>query len=304
MRNRTNRHALSLLLLVLLTPPLAAQDIPNSQDHPLISRYPGQTIRAYDVKEFDQYNLVLSVNRTGAPEKIDKLEGKVTRITYRNPAGRSTAEIFRNFEDALKAAGAQIFFSCAGRDCGTPIRWTPVNGIRDMGGLIQNRYAAAKVKKAGAETFVSVFVGGQSTQVDVIEPKPVETGLVTVNADAMAAGIDAEGHIAIYSILFDTGRSTLKPESRAVIAEIAKLLNNRPTLKLFVVGHTDGSGGLESNMKLSRDRAAAVTQSLTSDHGIAAARLSAQGVGPLSPVASNGTEEGRAKNRRVDLVAQ
>lgn len=281
-----------------------AQDIANSQDHPIISRYPGQTIHRYDVKEFDQYNLVLSVNKTGAPEKVKKLEGKVTRIYYRNPAGRSTTEIFRNFEDALRRSAAQVLFSCAASACGTPIRWTSVNGIRSMGGVADNRYVAARAMKDGAEVFVSVFVGGQSTAIDVVELKPMEGGLVTVNADALAAGIDAEGHIALYSILFDTGQSTLKAESSTAIAEIAKLLKNRPALKLFVVGHTDSTGGFELNMRLSRDRAAAVTQSLVSDHGIAAARLKPQGVGPLSPVASNSTEEGRAKNRRVDLVAQ
>lgn len=298
-------NSIQLLFVALLFPVLVlAQDIPNSQDHPLISRYPGQTIRSYDVKEFDQYNLVLGVNKTGAPEKVNKLEGKVTRIYYRNPAGRSTTEIFRNFEEALRGSAAQILFSCAARDCGTPIRWTPVNGIRDMGGVIHNRYVAARAMKDRAEVFISVFVGGQSTAIDVIELKPMETGLVTVDADAMATGIDADGHIAIYAILFDTGQASLKPESRAAIAEIAKLLKSRPVLKLFVVGHTDSTGGFEMNMRLSRDRAAAVTQSLANDHGIAGTRLSPQGVGPLSPVASNATEEGRARNRRVDLVAQ
>ena len=214
-------------LLVLLTAAVFAQDIRESHDHPLISRYPGQIIRSFDVKEFDQYNLVLSVDRTGAPEKIEKVEGKVTRINYRNPPGRSTTEIFRNFEDALRSAGAQILFSCAGRACGTPIRWTNVNGIRDMGGQVDNRYVAARVMKDKVPARISVFVGGGATQVDVIELKPMESGLVTVDADALSAGIDAEGHIAVYAILFDTGKSTLKPESRAAISEIAKLLKNR-----------------------------------------------------------------------------
>lgn len=295
---------IQLPLLIFFPLVVCAQDIANSQDHPVISRYPGQTIRQFDVKEFDQYNLVLSVDKTGAPEKVKKLEGKVTRIYYRNPPGRSTTEIFRNFEDGLKNGGAQILFSCTGRECGTPIRWTPINGIRDMGGQIHNRYVAARAMKDGAEVFVSVFVGGQSTAIDVVELKPMEAGLVAVNADALAAGIDADGHIAVYAILFDTGNATLKPESKTAIAEIAKLLKSRMDLKLFVVGHTDSTGGFESNLRLSRDRAAAVTQSLISDHGIAARRLSAQGVGPLAPVASNNSDESRAKNRRVDLVAQ
>lgn len=302
--NTTKLICTSTLLVVLLPVLVFAQDIANSQDHPLISRYPGQSIRGYDVKEYDQYNLVLSVDKAGAPEKTRKLAGKVTRVYYRNPVGRSTSEIFRNFEDGLRGAGAQVLFSCAANACGTPIRWTKVNGIRSMGGQIDNRYVAGKLTKAGAESFVAVFVGSGGTQIDIIEPKPMEGGLVTVNADALSAGIDAEGHIAVYAILFDTGQSTLKPESSAAIAEIAKLLKNRMDLKLFVVGHTDNTGGFEMNMKLSRDRAAAVTQSLVSDNGIAAARLTPQGVGPLAPVSSNSTDEGRAKNRRVDLVAQ
>lgn len=296
---------IQILLFLIAFPILSlAQDIPNSQDHPLISRYPGQTIRRFDVKEFDQYNLVLSIEKTGAPNRVKKLEGKVTRIFYNNPQGRSTTEIFRNFEDGIRRGGGQILFACAGNACGTPIRWTTFNGVRAMGAQIDNRYVSARAMKNGVEMFVSVFVGSQSTQLDVVEIKPMEAGLVSVDADALAAGIDAEGHIAVYAILFDTGKSTLRPESRTAIAEIAKLMTSRTSLKLFVVGHTDSTGGFESNMRLSRDRAAAVTQSLVADHGIAAARLMAHGVGPLSPVASNSTEEGRAKNRRVELVAQ
>ena len=302
MRCTNSSTSIHVLFLLLVFPVLIlAQDIPNSQDHPLISRYPGQTIRGFDVKEFDQYNLVLSVDKTGAPEKVRKLEGKVTRINYRNPAGRSTTEIFRNFEDGLRRGGAQILFACAANACGSPIRWTSVNGIRSMGGQIDNRYVAGRLTKAGAEAFLSVYVGSGSTQVDIIEPKPMEGGLVTVDADALAAGIDAEGHVAVYAILFDTGQSTLKPESQPAIPEIAKLLKNRTDLKLFVVGHTDNTGGFDLNMRLSRDRANAVIQSLVSDHGIAAARLTPHGVGPLAPVSTNSTEEGRAKNRRTDF---
>jgi outer membrane protein OmpA-like peptidoglycan-associated protein len=71
-----------------------------------------------------------------------------------------------------------------------------------------------------------------------------------------------------------------------------------------VVGHTDNVGGLEANMKLSQSRADAVTQALVRDHGISASRLKAYGDGPYAPVSSNDTEEGRAKNRRVELVKQ
>jgi outer membrane protein OmpA-like peptidoglycan-associated protein len=132
----------------------------------------------------------------------------------------------------------------------------------------------------------------------------MEIGLVTVNADALAKDIARTGHVAIYGIYFDTGKADLKPESEPVLKEIAKLLQHNPELKLYVVGHTDNVGDLTYNMKLSQARANAVVEELVSKYGVDAKRLKAHGVGPLSPVVSNNTEEGRAKNRRVELVEQ
>jgi OmpA-OmpF porin, OOP family len=111
------------------------------------------------------------------------------------------------------------------------------------------------------------------------------------------------GKIALYGIYFDTNQATLKPESDATLAEIAKLLQADPALKLHVVGHTDNVGGLAANMDLSKRRAASVTASLVQTHGVNASRLSPNGVSYLAPVASNATDAGRAKNRRVELVA-
>ena len=105
-------------------------------------------------------------------------------------------------------------------------------------------------------------------------------------------------------IYFETGKSELKPESAQAIAEVAKLLKEDAGLKLYVVGHTDNAGALEGNMKLSQDRAQSVVQALVRTHGLEAARLKAYGDGPYAPVASNDSEDGRAKNRRVELVKQ
>ncbi len=125
-----------------------------------------------------------------------------------------------------------------------------------------------------------------------------------MKAKEMAEDISKTGHASIYGIYFDTGKSVIKPESKQAIDEIAKLLNAQPSLRLHVVGHTDNVGTLPSNMTLSKQRAEAVVNSLVNDHRIAAVRLIANGVGPLAPVASNAAEDGRAKNRRVELVAQ
>jgi outer membrane protein OmpA-like peptidoglycan-associated protein len=127
---------------------------------------------------------------------------------------------------------------------------------------------------------------------------------IEANANVFSNDIRATGHAAVYGIFFDTGKTELKPESEQAIAEIGKLLQADANLKVYVVGHTDNVGTLEGNMKLSQGRADAVVQALVGKHGIAAARLKAGGVGPLAPVASNDAEEGRAKNRRVELVKQ
>jgi OOP family OmpA-OmpF porin len=127
---------------------------------------------------------------------------------------------------------------------------------------------------------------------------------IVANADVLSNDLKTTGHSAVYGIYFDTGKSEIKPESEQAIGEIAKLLKSDTGLKVYVVGHTDNVGGLEANMKLSRDRADAVVQALVRDHGIIASRLNAYGDGPYAPVASNDTEEGRAKNRRVELVKQ
>ena len=139
---------------------------------------------------------------------------------------------------------------------------------------------------------------------DVVEAAPMETRMVTVDAGTMAKDVAATGHVALYGIYFDHDKADVKPESAPTLAEIAKFLAQEPKLNLYVVGHTDNVGGFDYNMGLSQRRAAAVVRELTSKHGVQAARLKPAGTGPLAPVAPNDTEEGRAKNRRVELVKQ
>ena len=147
------------------------------------------------------------------------------------------------------------------------------------------------------------MIEDESYGIQIIERETMKQDIV-INAAALQEGLAATGHIAVYDILFDTGKSDIKPESEATLKEIAALMSENPSLKLHVVGHTDNVGGLAANMKLSQARAAAVVAALTSKHGVAASRLDAFGAGPYAPVASNRTDEGRAKNRRVELVEQ
>jgi OmpA-OmpF porin, OOP family len=137
---------------------------------------------------------------------------------------------------------------------------------------------------------------------DVIEAAAMETGRVTVDATAMARDLTATGRVALYEIAFDFASDALQPASDATLREIALLLRKDAKLRLLVVGHTDNVGSFETNLDLSRRRAAAVVRALTTAHGIDPGRLQPAGVGMLAPLAPNDTDAGRAKNRRVELV--
>jgi len=165
------------------------------------------------------------------------------------------------------------------------------------------RWVNGKIVKDGQEVWAEIEKGNSKIWLRIVEKKAMEKYIVA-DAAAFANDIRTTGHAAVYGIYFDTGKSTIKPESAAAIGEIAKLLKADPGLKVQVVGHTDNVGDVDGNIKLSQDRGAAVLQALVRDHGIAAARLRAYGCGQFAPIASNDTEEGRAKNRRVELVKQ
>ena len=143
-----------------------------------------------------------------------------------------------------------------------------------------------------------------SVVLHVIEPKPMKNSMEFVSAAKMASDIASSGHVALYGIYFDTDSATVKPESAAALNEIATLLKREPGLRVYIVGHTDTQGGYDYNMGLSGRRSHAVAEALVSRYGIAPDRLHTAGVGFLSPVATNATDDGRAKNRRVELVRE
>ncbi len=149
--------------------------------------------------------------------------------------------------------------------------------------------------------YMQAFDDGYGLQ--IVERNVMKQDIVA-DAASLRKGLAQTGHIAIYDILFDTGKADIKPQSENALKDIAKLMSMDAALKLHVVGHTDNVGNIASNMKLSEARAAAVVEALTKTHKISANRLTAFGAGPYTPVASNKTEEGRAKNRRVELVEQ
>lgn len=254
------------------------KDVVGCNDHPLFTRMPTYWIHYCQHVEFDAFLFATGVGKT------TRVEGETWKLSYypqATAASRPSAlQILRNFQNAIRAQGGSV-------------AWTDDKGRETL-----------RLDKDGVEYWVDVtaeFTGKYG--LTIVQRKAMAQDIVA-NAAALAEALRANGHVSVGGIFFDTGKTDLKPESQAAIAEVAKLLKADPTLKLYVVGHTDNVGTFDSNVTLSQGRADAVLRSLVQTHGIAAARLRAFGDGPTAPVASNDAEDGRARNRRVELVKQ
>ncbi len=275
-------------------------------DHPLITRYPESQLTDRTAKDFESYQLVVGLDAKKMAFEAKPIEGKVTRIVYTNPAKRSTLEIFRNYQQAVEQAGGTIVYSCEENACGPAYARSAWGKFNNLFAASDGdpRYLAARVAKGEVQAYIAVMVGKQRTQVDVVEVKAMDTGLVAVDARALASDLEKAGSVRIYGILFDFDKADIRAGSKPALDAIAELLRQQSTLSIFVVGHTDSTGALDHNMKLSAARARAVVAALTGQYAIAASRLDAHGVGPLAPVAPNTSDAGRQQNRRVELVAR
>jgi OmpA-OmpF porin, OOP family len=269
-----------VLALGVVAPANAQSDQAGSKDYPGITRMPGYYISEYEDKQFDAADFKVTRNGQSTDQSI---EGHTIRIGYSirdNVQATSMLQVIRNYQNAARAAGGEVLDDSKGGNWyNTTLRLT----------------------KEGKEVWVLIEARDDNHALTIVERQAMKQD-VTMDAASMAGGLSANGRVAIYGIFFDTAKSDLKPESEPAMAEIAKLLKERPALRVFIVGHTDMVGDPAANVTLSQARAQSVITALITKYGIAAARLVAFGAGPYAPVASNGTEEGRARNRRVELV--
>jgi outer membrane protein OmpA-like peptidoglycan-associated protein len=273
------RYMFIALIALSCALPIHAQqkDDPACKDHPLFSRMPDSWIHNCDLKEFNVYDFKIGQAKT------EKVEGKYWKINYYPQAAAKTKpselQILRNFENAVSSLGGTVLYKEKSRE-------------------------TFRLAKDGKEVFVEVWAEYTGKYGLVIVEKASMAQDIVANADALLNNLRTTGHVAVNGIYFDTGRSEIRPESEKAVGEIAKLLKGDPGLQVYVVGHTDNIGPLDANMKLSQGRADAVVQALVRTHGIPASRLKSFGNGPFAPVATNATEDGRAQNRRVELVKQ
>lgn len=274
-----------IILLAMLAQMGIAQagdpaDQEGSKDPPIFNRMPGFHIYRSEELDFDQYEF------EAGPKKTQMVEGRrYTAIYYANEGIKrpSGLQIIRNYVNAVKAIGGQQVYQ-----------------FEDGG----REFVILKVIKNNAEVWARIAAASNGMYDVNMVVKQAMNQDVVANASVLAGSIKDTGKVAIYGIYFDTGKAVIKPESEPSLKEIAKLLQADAKLKVHIVGHTDNAGVFDANMKLSRERAEAVVKTLVNKYNIAGIRMQGAGIGPLSPASSNLTEEGRSKNRRVELVAQ
>ncbi len=266
--------------LILANPVWCQEDSEGCKDPALFTRMPNFHIYRCEDIQFDKLEFWIS------PDKKQPVEGHMLMVNYYlndNAQAPSGLQIARNYTNAAKKIGGQILYE-----------------YEDGG--IQN--SVMKIVKDGQEVWAHVSAGGNGMYTIFIIEKQLMSQDVVADANSMAKSINETGKVALYGIYFDSGKSFIKPESKFALEEISKLLKSDPSLKIYVVGHTDNTGSYDSNMKLSMERASAVVAALASMYSVNVANLKPCGNGPTCPVASNETEEGKAKNRRVELVKQ
>jgi outer membrane protein OmpA-like peptidoglycan-associated protein len=330
MRN-TSRSAIGVYagwLCVLLPLSVEAADLPGAKDPPEMKRYEGSEIVGYRAPKFEEFVLPLATPTSFSPpayQKSLKVEGLMSRYTYVAPEGRSGAEVFRNYKSEFQRLGIKTLYE---KGAGAPGWFGPTfERAADEDGLGQilpyneaDERVLVGASSGSAPAHYYLFVtsyrdgviperlrnvvakGRVIAHLTMIAPEQMEQKMTFVNAEAMAKSLTEHGKVALYGIYFDTDKDVVREDSQATLQEIAKLLKSQPQLKVRVVGHTDNQGAAAHNLDLSKRRAANVTRDLTSKYAIAADRLDAFGCGWYAPVASNDSEDGRAKNRRVELV--
>ena len=285
-----------------------ATEMAGAKDHPMVSRYASSVLQSTAQENFVALRIPGGPGRFGAGDKLvfeksTAVEGRLSSYFYIQPKDRTALDVFRNYQAALQQSGFTTLSACEMQDCDKalikeqfaneavrPRKWAPDDYAsssisRDV------RFVSAKASRNGADVFVMVYVAEPNSiwqapvaVVLVAEPAALETGKVVIGTDKLQRGLADEGKIALYSLYFDTAKAEVKPESKPQLAEMAKLL--------------------QANKALSQKRAEAVVAALVTDHKTDVARLRARGVANFSPVTSNGSEAGRAKNRRVELVEQ
>lgn len=249
-------------------------------------------------------------------------DGDIRRQVWKTPnINAETSDLINGLRDQLKTAGYQVLFECETRDCGgfdfrfqADVVDEPDMHV-DLGDF---RYLSATKLSAGKEEFVGLLVSRSPEQgfiqVTTIGSEPIVNAKAVLSTkqssvaeellliENLETRLSSKGVVVLEGLEFGKGSSDLNSGSSDELRDLAKLLSSNPDQKVVLVGHTDASGSLKGNIALSRKRADSVMSRLVESYGVNPEQVSAEGVGFLSPRASNSNEEGRERNRRVEVV--
>ena len=294
---RISVGAMALLLLAATT--VSAQDAEGCKDHPLFTRMPNTHITDCQTLQFDMRGFPVGPGILDEPRtKAIEVEGPVQWLNYELNEGAmkpSGLQIMRNFENAAKKAGGTI----EGQYPGWCKAMYDDGKMPKMGNGCMSYALTAKFLRGNREIWVFI-VAGESDGNYLLTVSEREAMKQDISVNELADKLTKDGFIALY-VNFATGKSTILPDAAATLDAAAGALKAAGAFQVEVAGHTDNVGTLETNQKLSQERAQSVMAALV-QRGIPATRLVAKGYGQTTPVADNRTEEGRAKNRRVELV--
>lgn len=284
----------------------------------------GAVLRADEVEAAGSFQLPTGPwqDDGGVPAKA--LTGKITRQAWRiGGTGLSTYQVFLNLRQQLIDQGYEILFECSTNECGGyDFRYgTEVIGEPEMHVNLGDFTFLSATKPGDAPDDVSLLVSRsasaafvQIVQVGAAAATAVDTApMASTKAEpgvALPAELTGEigpametvGRFVLADLVFATGSADLGPSEYSSLSELATYLKDHPQKRVALVGHTDAEGSLAGNISLSKRRAASVMDRLINDFGVPASQLEAEGIGYLAPIASNQTDEGRNRNRRVEAI--
>lgn len=283
--------------------PMSTATIPP---FPYLELPPGSDGYHVDGKDFDRAWVI-------AGDELRAVEGRTSERWFPLSAVKmSMLSASRNYENAIKALGGvrvdtvhpidPAFIARNGGDNEAVLKKLSIPNINPNTPGDTPKFAQYLVRTPKGNIWIALFFFDDelNTAIRVVHEEAMEQTVALVKADAMAAALAKDGHIALY-LNFDNDSDVIRADSKPAIDEIAKMLAADPSLKVRVEGHTDNTGKAAHNTTLSRARAESVVKAISAKQ-IAKDRLKPEGVGADRPLADNGSEEGRAKNRRVELV--
>ena len=269
--------------------------------------YPGSSCYYDDKIGYEEFFVGVGETSDGKA-KIKKVEGYVRHRFCYAPSGRSQLEIVKNYEEAILAKGGMIFPE-SNKSVNAFIKKGHPSHYGDKYEYVQlpsyaGKYFSGMISTDTVDYYICVVTATVDSKVVyslvTIETKPMDKGMISL--DNLDDGLLTKGHIAVYDIYFETGKSEIKGESADALKTIAEYLKSHSEKQYLVVGHTDNVGDFDANIRLSTERANAVVNELIVKYSINRAQLKSYGVGSTSPVASNSEDKGKAKNRRVEIV--